>query len=149
MTLNKKVTISILSNLFVITVHCYSQTLKKIDLIKQSIHYTNCNLNPFVIDDGKVGLQYKGKQDLRTFFMKTLDTAIYLHQRGEIFVQILVDKNGKACCTSVSVISGLKLNVLDSLEMDKIIPLTAWKPGRIKNRKWNTSTMLNISSVGK
>lgn len=108
----------------------------------QKLTFNSCNLAPFVIDDGKLGLAFKYKGGLSRYFNKALQfqkTQI----SGKIFLQLLIDKNGKACCRSVFSTTGMTINQLNSLKLDSIISrMPKWIPGKMDDENWNVSVML-------
>lgn len=126
----------------IINTPLFSQEISKQIDENQKLTFNSCNLAPFVIDDGKLGLAFKYKGGLSQYFNQALRLQ-KAQISGKIFLQLLIDKNGKACCKSAFSSSGMTTNQLKSLKLDSIISLMPkWVPGKMDNKFWNVSAIL-------
>jgi hypothetical protein len=105
----------------------------------------SCDLSPFVVDDGTLGIKYLGKEGVKDYFIRRIDPQFLGSLKGEVLIQALIDKKGKICCKEISSPSDISVSKLKELKLDTLInKMDRWQPAKIEGKKWNCSILFSL-----
>jgi hypothetical protein len=93
----------------------------------------DCNYEGMSLENSEVVVDYQSKEMLYSDLIKNVDLKTLSKLQGEIMIQLLVDKEGKPCCISISNNTNVSRNKLRLVK--NVNSMTGWQKTDAVNKK--------------
>ena len=110
------------------------------------INFSKCGHVSFCFDCGDVKARYGNSLNIQSYLAKHLNPESFQSLKGQLFVEVIIFINGKACCRSITNITNGSNREIEKLKIDKVIDdMPLWTPAVDKGENQNSVVFLLLT----